>query len=61
MVWLVVVHVRTGSRTEQWRDRDGSSYKCHYIQRDVFDSEISERGLSTGQLPEKRVQCGIGT
>ena len=43
MACLVVVHVRNGSRTEQWRDCDGSSHECHYIQRDVFDSKIYER------------------
>ena len=50
---LVVVHVRTGSWTEQWRDRDGSSYPSRQIQRDVFDAKIHQRGVLTGQFQTK--------
>ena len=43
MVCLVDVPDCTGSRTEERRDRDRSSYHCQSIYHDVLDSNIYQR------------------
>ena len=47
MVCHVDVPNCTGSRTEQWRDRHGSSYHCHSIYHDVLDDGSVSRARST--------------
>ena len=60
----------TGSRTEQWRHRDGSSYHCHSIDHDVLDSKVHHRVVSTfqdqgvpfeiGRDYECQITCHVG-